>query len=129
MVVRLYRAREARQVDGLVRKYSEQRQFGVLRRKSFATWQGFSQLSWCVLFGVRKLACAFPEPEQLRTNKGSSKLPHSKETVDYSFGCGWAALCSSVFICGFRSYFWLRLCCAVKLVASFSVYTSEVVSP
>jgi len=34
---------------------------------------------------VRKLACAFPEPEQLRTNKGSSKLPHSKETVDYSF--------------------------------------------
>src|SRR2546426_11129569 len=80
-------------------------------------------------FGVRKLACAFPEPEQLHTNKGSSKLPRSKETVDYSFGCGWAALCSSVFICGFRSYFWLRLCCAVKLVASFSVYTSEVVSP
>src|SRR2546426_5788384 len=82
-----------------------------------------------VLFGVRKLACAFPEPEQLHTNKGSSKPPHSKETVDYSFGCGWAALCSSVFICGFRSYFWLRLCCAVKLVASFSVYTSEIVSP
>jgi len=28
---------------------------------------------------VRKLACAFPEPEQLHTNKGGSKLPHSKE--------------------------------------------------
>ena len=51
----------------------------LLSRKSFATWQGFLQHSWRVLSGVRKLARAFPEPEQLHTNKGGSKLPHSKE--------------------------------------------------
>src|SRR5438067_4925927 len=51
----------------------------LLNRKSLATWQGFLQHSWRVLSGVRKLARAFPEPEQLHTNKGGSKLPHSKE--------------------------------------------------
>jgi len=34
----------------------------------------FFQHSWGVPFGVRKLACAFPAPEQLHTNKGGSKL-------------------------------------------------------
>jgi hypothetical protein len=51
----------------------------LLTRKSFATWQGFFQQSWDVLFGVRKLACALTEPEQLHANEGGSKLPHSKE--------------------------------------------------
>ncbi len=61
-----------------------------------------------VLFGVRKLACAFPEPEQLHTSKGGSKLPHSKE---HSGRC--VDLCSSVV--SFSLF-----CCTVKFVASFS---------
>ena len=51
-----------------------------------------------VLFGVRKLACAFPEPEQLHTSKGGSTLPHSKEHSGPYF-CLW--LPCSVFIYGF----------------------------
>src|SRR2546425_10365062 len=89
-------------------KFPEQTQSG----------QGFFQHSWGVLFGVRKLACAFPEAEQPHTNKGGSKLPHSKAHSGPNF---WLRLGCSVFICvhlWFRSFFWLRLRCAREFVAS-----------
>jgi len=45
---------------------------------------------------VRKLACAFSEPEQLHAQRGGSKLPHSKEHSGPLVLVAAGLLCSSV---------------------------------
>ncbi len=59
------------------------------------------QHSWVLLWSAQ--ACL--RLDGLGTNSTRRKAAAScrtpKSTVDHSFGCGWAAPCSSVFICGF----------------------------
>src|SRR5438874_10305178 len=58
------------------------------------------------ILGASSLECAsLLAPFRRRSNSTRTKAAAScrtpKRTVDHSFGCGWAAPCSSVFICGF----------------------------
>ena len=62
----------------------------LLSLKSFATWQGFSQHSWGVFFGVRKLAFALRSPSNSARTKAAASCRTPKSTVERSFGCGCA---------------------------------------
>src|SRR5216117_1349463 len=77
-----------------------------LSRKSFATCQGFSfACSWERTHPACRVLDTLGTLEACAPRDGTSAFSASL-CGEIRFGCGWAALCSSVFICGLSYLNW-----------------------